>query len=68
MVYSTCSIEPEENEMVVERFLKENPGFTLEKAEKVLPSIAEQYVKIFPPRDGCDGSFAARIRRRGEYD
>jgi 16S rRNA (cytosine967-C5)-methyltransferase len=63
LVYSTCSIEPEENEMVVEGFIKENPQFKLEKATFVLPSIADDYVEIFPPRDHCDGSFAARIRR-----
>ena len=52
LVYSTCSLEPEENRGVVETFLKSNPGFSLDRC-----------VETFPPRDGVDGSFAAKLIR-----
>jgi len=52
LVYSTCSLEPEENERVVERFLVKHPQFTLETTRA-----------LFPPRDGMDGAFVAKFRK-----
>jgi len=52
LVYSTCSLEPEENESVVDSFQKQAPGFRL-----------TQVVSSQPNRDGFDGAFAARFVR-----
>ena len=52
MVYSTCSLEPEENQEVVHTFLKENPDFTL-AAERSLA----------PFTDAVDGAYTARLCR-----
>jgi 16S rRNA (cytosine967-C5)-methyltransferase len=52
LVYSTCSLEPEENEEVVRRILAEAPALRLE-AESV----------SLPFRDGFDGAFAAKLVR-----
>ena len=52
LVYSTCSLEPEENERVVEAFLQAHPGWT-EVARRAL----------HPVRDQVDGAFAARLVR-----
>lgn len=52
LVYATCTISPQENERVVERFLAEHPGFALERAQLLLPH-----------RDGTDGFFLARLSR-----
>jgi 16S rRNA (cytosine967-C5)-methyltransferase len=52
LVYSTCSLESEENEDLVARWVREHPGFSKAKAKK-----------SFPPKDGADGAFAAVIRR-----
>jgi 16S rRNA (cytosine967-C5)-methyltransferase len=52
IVYSTCSLEPEEDEDMVTSWLKDHPGF-----EKV----AER--KLLPHRDGTDGAYAARLKR-----
>lgn len=54
VVYSTCSLEPEENGELVRRFLADHPGFKLE-AER----------ELWPFRDGMDGAYAARLRRAG---
>lgn len=49
-VYSTCSLEREENEDVVKQLATEFPHLKLDKIESVLPF-----------RDGFDGAFAARF-------
>jgi len=52
LVYSTCSLEPEENTGVVQRFLAESPGFGLETERWLLPF-----------RDQVDGAYVASLKR-----
>ena len=52
IVYSTCSLEPEENEEVVRRIVAETPALRLEAQKHSLPF-----------RDGFDGAFAAKLVR-----
>jgi len=66
IVYSTCSIELEENDKVVESFLSANCSFVLEPADEWIPSTLvdeKGFVRTFPHRHGMDGSFAVRLRR-----
>jgi len=66
IVYSTCSMEYEENWNVVESFLKLNNNFYLESGKNFVPNQwlnAEGCLESFPPRDKIDGMFAARIRK-----
>ena len=51
LVYSTCSIEPEENGLQVEAFLKEHPGFERLCERQLLPSAE------------MDGAYACLLRR-----
>jgi 16S rRNA (cytosine967-C5)-methyltransferase len=52
LVYSTCSLEPEENQDAVTQFLIEHPGFRLERQRELLPFA-----------DNVDGAFVARFTR-----
>lgn len=63
-VYSTCTIEPEENWEVIERFLVENPEFELESAKDFINEklVDEKgYVRTLPHMHSIDGAFAARL-------
>ena len=66
LVYSTCSLEDEENEEVVQRFLDEVDLFDVvdPNAPKDLIT-AEQFVRTYPHRNGTDGFFAAVLERTG---
>ncbi len=66
LVYSTCTTEPEENQMQVDAFLGRHPGFTVEDAGAFVAKAVvtpEGYVETFPHRHHVDGSFAARLRK-----
>ncbi len=66
LVYSTCTVFREENEGVVENFLKGHPEFqpypiTDALPEKCHPFINDGYLKTFPPKDQMDDFFVARL-------
>ena len=66
LVYSTCSLETEENDAQVESFLSDNPGWRLEPPpEGVVPAtvLDAGRLRVLPQRHGTDGAFAARLRR-----
>ena len=53
LVYSTCSVEREENEDVIADFLSTHPDFKLEKT-----------LRTWPHREGSDGFFMAVLKRQ----
>jgi 16S rRNA (cytosine967-C5)-methyltransferase len=68
LVYSTCSLEIEENDAQVERFLAEHSEWTLEPPAEgaVPPAVLDAgRLRVLPQRHGTDGAFAARLRRSG---
>jgi 16S rRNA (cytosine967-C5)-methyltransferase len=52
LVYSTCSLEPEENTDLVKEFLATQPGFKRELEHQLLPFV-----------DGVDGAYVARLTK-----
>ncbi len=65
LIYSTCSLNPNENEKIVEKFLNEHPNF---ESIRVLGNIKRygddtDYLTLMPHIHGCDGFFVSGIRR-----
>jgi len=78
IVYSTCSLEPEEGEEVIGRFLAENAAFRLSPVERRLQELSEEgsirasavrdllrndFLRTVPGIHSCDGFFAAILER-----
>ena len=79
LVYSTCSIEPEENEEIVSKFLEKHPNFELDdlngfiKERKLDPYVSDQhkqkkFIQIYPGLSNLDldldGFFMAKMTRK----
>ncbi len=78
LIYSTCSLEKEENESVIEQSLAENNSFRIldcrtelarlkESGDLIWPDPADltrgPYLRTIPGRHPCDGFFAAILER-----
>lgn len=66
LVYATCSLEEEENEQVIEHFLKEHSDFSVEDCSEYFPDGKDRLIRngFFAPlpQPGMDGFFGARLR------
>lgn len=74
LVYATCSLEPEEGERQLERFLAAHANFTLDpvlpdELPDGVPATRQGWLRTFPQqiadKGGLDGFFAARMIRTG---
>jgi 16S rRNA (cytosine967-C5)-methyltransferase len=81
LVYSTCSLEAEEGEAVVERFLRDSPGHALLDCTRLLEELRRggelawpepdtltrgPFLRTLPGRHPCDGFFAAVLQSAAE--
>jgi 16S rRNA (cytosine967-C5)-methyltransferase len=67
LVYSTCSLEPEENDEMVDAFLASHPEFVIEPP--VTGTVDESALdngrlRVLPQQHGTDGAFAVRMRKQ----
>ncbi len=78
MVYATCSVAPEENELIVQRLIEKYPvsileppenlagrfteGYTFYKQQRLHPHLSRA-VRIYPHRHQMEGFFATRLRK-----
>ena len=67
LLYSTCTLNPAENEEVVARFLAEYPGFAPCRLPQSLGS-AGHMVTLFPHQGDTDGFFISTMKRVGNDD
>ncbi|HET6232782.1 MAG TPA: 16S rRNA (cytosine(967)-C(5))-methyltransferase RsmB [Longimicrobiaceae bacterium] len=66
LVYSTCSLEGEENEVQIDAFLGRHPEFSIEPPNDAVDAELLDdagRLSVLPQRQGVDGAFAARLRR-----
>ncbi len=65
LVYSTCTMNPQENEEQIKRFLAKNPKFRLVPAERFIPKeyTDKGFLKTIPFKHHMDGAFAAKMQK-----
>ncbi len=74
LVYSVCSLEPEEGLEILANFLARNPSFSTLDASESLPPEAgelvthEGFFRVLPGQYGMDGFFAAALTRDGNAE
>ncbi|MDD4698683.1 MAG: RsmB/NOP family class I SAM-dependent RNA methyltransferase [Oscillospiraceae bacterium] len=76
LCYSTCTFAPEENEMVIAKFLKNNPQFSLQKIDKQFgisgikkfaPDTENiEFCRRIFPQNGGEGHFVALLKLEGD--
>jgi len=67
VVYATCSLEPEENKMVVNEFLSNNKNFSIIPPNTFLPQDwvnSDRFLMTMPYETGSDGLFGAVLQKK----
>lgn len=73
LVYATCSIMPQENDVIADKFLKSEPDFEPYPVKPALETYGihikgleddSNKFHLYPVYHGCDGFFAAKFKRR----
>lgn len=70
LVYSTCTVDEEENGAVIRQFLQQHPEFILDETlkerlpKKVQPYVHDGQLHLLPHYFGSDGFFIASLRKK----
>jgi 16S rRNA (cytosine967-C5)-methyltransferase len=68
LVYSTCTISPQENEGQLAAFLERHPELVADDLGAERPELAsrvdDRFLQVLPHRHGTDGFFIGRFNRR----
>jgi 16S rRNA (cytosine967-C5)-methyltransferase len=70
LVYSTCTVDKEENELSVSKFLQGHPEFEMDVTlkermpEAIQTLVSDGYLQVFPQDFGSDGFFIACLRKK----
>lgn len=62
LVYSTCTLNRKENDLICDAFLESHPDFRIADDE-YYRSLTDRYITVFPSADGGDGFFIAKFIR-----
>lgn len=66
LLYSTCTIQDEENENVIKEFLRQNDNFALMDVNSYLPESLhskKEYLQLYPNITNTDGFFICKMKR-----
>ncbi len=67
LVYATCTLHPNENQNLIQAFLRDHPDWQIQPPEKespVAPFVTEQgWATVWPHKQDMDGFFMVRLRR-----
>ncbi len=67
LVYSTCTINKEENQDLIQKFIKQNTEFEISDANAFLPATIKndnKMIQLFPNVHGTDGFFICRLKKK----
>ena len=66
LVYSTCTLNPDENAGVVSAFLAQHPEFTVQPIPDPIPGTdtADGFATLYPHKTGTDGFFIALLQKK----
>lgn len=76
LVYSTCTLHPDENEAVVQSFLSQHPAWKIDAPPQNIATLAAvnqtdsaekapEWLKVLPPQSDLDGFFMVRLKQSG---
>ncbi len=66
LVYSTCTINPAENEEVTDKFIADHPEFSYESADIRSVDFSSGRVTLLPHKNGTDGFYIAKLRKNND--
>lgn len=64
IVYSTCTILPEENEDIIKKALAAHGDIELGDITDIFPHAKEGFITLYPDTDGTDGFFICKLRKK----
>ncbi len=66
LIYSTCTLNPEENFEITDKFISENPDFTYEGFSLGNLTASDGKMTLLPHKHGTDGFYIAKLRKNND--